>query len=528
MSPDFPLEFVKWLFQFGTIGFLLGMMVIYAILRGWYFYKLLSGDTEKYAKVFQEARSLIESEHWGTRYRMFLKKVLSKLTTVIGDEGSFPNEKPKKIRLKVGDAKLDEAHKQSGLQKLLGVKPFTVQSYEFCMMLALLYPIFSFIIGWVIGGVGTIGTLEILPEEPLWLKRFASLFVFLTVFISAIWSRKLSGLRSRIVFLGTLMVALILSETLSITFTITLAVAFAGSFVGAFFTVGSMTFAASLVLASSVALVGTFIFVGQIELIGALILSVVSLFITTILIKDRRSDSKILPIFWLCFCCIYLLAGIVGMSYQYNAIGTSLMLFYLILPLVNAPIDWLSLGITRGLLQSVRFKHHKFGKAIMWSCLDLMLALIALLLVSGVTVVAISLANKVSPTPILDLQALFISLGNLENWRDNLWIYFMLLSTLVPTAIHFALAGGALTLAVSDKKRKAILADMQTNDLSAKRAWAYVSVMPAFGFILAPSLLIYGLYWLLHAYGDFLGGLLIAWAKMLAALIDPNLGQVVI
>ncbi|MGB1010503.1 MAG: hypothetical protein ACPGVP_12320 [Thiolinea sp.] len=54
----------------------------------------------------------------------------------------------------------------------------------------------------------------------------------------------------------------------------------------------------------------------------------------------------------------------------------------------------------------------------------------------------------------------------------------------------------------------------------------YVSIMPAFGFVLAPTLLLYSLYWLLHTHGAWLGQNLLSWAIWLATLVDPTLGQV--
>lgn len=236
---------------------------------------------------------------------------------------------------------------------------------------------------------------------------------------------------------------------------------------------------------------------------------------------------NLLP-FWYIYSLFFTPSSLASLVWIDNSKSVLVLLFYLILPLVNTPLDWLSLGITRGLLQSIRFNQHRVGKTLIWSALGLVLVVLALLLVSSVTVSVISIANLLAVNPIIDLKALFESLGILDNWKDNLWIYFMLLSTLIPTVVHFALAGGALTLSVSKKTRQAILNDMETNNLSAKRAWIYVSVMPAVGFVLAPALLLYGLYSLLHAYGAMLGFYLSGWVKMLATLIDPPLGQVII
>ncbi len=71
-----------------------------------------------------------------------------------------------------------------------------------------------------------------------------------------------------------------------------------------------------------------------------------------------------------------------------------------------------------------------------------------------------------------------------------------------------------------------ILKGIESNDLRAKEAWLYVSIMPAVGFVLALTLLLYGLYWVLHWHGAWLGQTLLSWATLLATWIDPTLGHI--
>jgi len=147
------------LFNKGLMGVCFALMFLYFCFQGWHFRKLLSGEPEKHKPVFDEARALIKSEHWVTRYRVFLKKLLAKLTDVIGDHHRFPNELPEKPRLKAGDPELEQFYKQDTLRRIFGINPFTAESYQFCFLLALIYPILSFIVGWVTGGtlLGVIG-----------------------------------------------------------------------------------------------------------------------------------------------------------------------------------------------------------------------------------------------------------------------------------------------------------------------------------------------------------------------------------
>ena len=535
MSPDIPLKIVEWFFLFDVLGVLVGLMLLYAIFLGWYYYKLLSGEPEKHTAIFDQAKQLIRSEHWGTRYRLFLHRILAKLTGVIGDYYRFPDKKPVfrhgfPIETKIQDS--------DTLRRIFGVNPLTVESYQFCFLLALLYPIFGFLLGWSMGGSGTLNTMELLPAETPLLSRLV-FFLTLSVSISlAVWSRKLTGWRFALAVAVAIAIA-----TVGTTFTgdtVSTAGTSAVAFVGAVAGAGSFAFAVpsafpvpgAVALAFAVAFAFAFAaafaaaFAVAFPVAVALVFAFAfAVFISIAWLYGKAIQKKRLATYWYIYSLFFFTGSLAILVWVDNTAAVSLLLFYLILPLANTPLDWLSLGITRALLQSIRFNQHRFRKALVWGALDLGLALIALLLVSGVTVSVISLANLLAIKPIIDLQALFNSLASLDNWKDNLWIYFMLLSTLIPTAVHFSLVGGALTLSVSNKKRADILKDFETNDHSAKKAWIYVSLMPAFGFVLAPTLLLYGLYQLLHSFGASLGNSLLEWAKMLATAIDPTLGQ---
>ncbi len=525
MSPDIPLKIVEWFFQFGIIGFMLGLMALFAIFRGWHFYKLLSGEPEKHKPVFDEAKALIRTEHWGSRYRVFLQKILSKLTRVIGDNYRFPDEKP---RYRAGSSDLEQLRQTGTLRRALGVNPFTVESYQFCFVLALLYPALSFLLGWAIGGSGALGSFDLLPAEASFQQRLGLILALGFSFGLATWGNNFSRLKLAVMFVGAgFGIAVIAITTV-------------GS--GVLIFIGTVFFAfifASIFFGGSAA-VGAFVGTVVATFIFAIVVIVAGLglpwyaVVPAVLVAHRYAGwlyeklviKRRLTTYWFIYTTLFLSASLVSLVWISNSSATIILLFYLILPLLNTPLDWLSLGITRALLQAIHFNHHRFGMAVLWSLVDLVIALCALFLVSGVIVSIVSIANLFAVIPIIDLETTFTSLGSLDNWKDNLWIYFMLLSTLVPTAIHFALAGGAVTLSVTQKRRMQILKGMESNDLRAKEAWLYVSIMPAVGFVLAPTLLFYGLYWVLHWHGAWLGQVLLSWATLLATWIDPTLGHI--
>ena len=93
----------------------------------------------------------------------------------------------------------------------------------------------------------------------------------------------------------------------------------------------------------------------------------------------------------------------------------------------------------------------------------------------------------------------------------------MLLTTLIPTLLHFALAASALTLWLPQTLRHRIANNLELNHYKILAASAYISITPFIG-ILAPVALLYGLYQLLIAHGGWLAAILLSWADLLASL----------
>lgn len=92
----------------------------------------------------------------------------------------------------------------------------------------------------------------------------------------------------------------------------------------------------------------------------------------------------------------------------------------------------------------------------------------------------------------------------------------MLLSTLVPTLIHFALAGGTATLWAPRWLRLKIADELESD--TDKKFWAncYLTFVPLLGFLIAPGILLYTLWLLLDFGGATLGNILLYWAGLLA------------
>lgn len=125
-------------------------------------------------------------------------------------------------------------------------------------------------------------------------------------------------------------------------------------------------------------------------------------------------------------------------------------LFMFALPYLNGLLDWVSLSVSRW-----------FGRGIVTASASPAAGSIALLLVLADLVAAVVFAFAVAWLLAfgvevsagwlglsLDLET-YVSQAAEAPWTTGLWATFMVLSTLVPTAIHFVLAVGAVLLAWS-------------------------------------------------------------------------------
>ena len=122
----------------------------------------------------------------------------------------------------------------------------------------------------------------------------------------------------------------------------------------------------------------------------------------------------------------------------------SLIVFWGVLPLVNAGFDWLSVGATRYFL---RFTAHRRNPVLNSLC-DFASALLILLMLAVVMTAAVQAVNLIvvsrGSAPWVDVadhfRAIRLDPGNPALW----WIYFTLFSTLVPTLIHSIIGGVSL------------------------------------------------------------------------------------
>ena len=133
----------------------------------------------------------------------------------------------------------------------------------------------------------------------------------------------------------------------------------------------------------------------------------------------------------------------VVVSNSLNADGILLLLFFLILPFINAIFDYLSMYLSRYFAQNILKTNNKW-KVFADLILDLVFGIILAFGLAYILFYTIDYANtsiindKMLHIPIEHYKELFLT-GDVFN-RDILWITMMFASTLIPTFMHFILA----------------------------------------------------------------------------------------
>ena len=109
----------------------------------------------------------------------------------------------------------------------------------------------------------------------------------------------------------------------------------------------------------------------------------------------------------------------------------AVFLFLGVFPLINALFDVLSYGVTLAL---IKFGLQR-GTPIRYGVLDLIIAGVLFLGLGAALVLVITGLNRIAGVPILDMGAVFAGLRERPN--QYWWIYTMVFSSALPTALHF-------------------------------------------------------------------------------------------
>lgn len=148
----------------------------------------------------------------------------------------------------------------------------------------------------------------------------------------------------------------------------------------------------------------------------------------------------------------FILLGVIILGFVSSSDNIVIItLFFIILPLVNALLDYISLRISLFMANKI-LKDVSLIKALLHLLIDTIVAISFIYLLATFIYLSITLLNGYidSPIPIKEiLVATKTDPFNIENG----WISFMLISTLVPTFVHFTIALGALLIEVIPSQR---------------------------------------------------------------------------
>ena len=566
------------------VFWLLFVLLPVLIAGGWINWKVLNNPENK---AFDRLLSWLREDNFGQLYLRFLGGLMDRVGDWIGD------------RRQLSQASMTVPQSNGLLQRAFGFNPFTSESYEKCLRLAFLYPLFSFFIFWAIGGSGLLGNLDWLGLKSIslfewhrWLLIFASMLIgSISAWLIFYWRNWCQWLiLAIIIFIFIEFIILPVGKEYFIDVLIEKYAAFLALFTSMYigsWLVGWYLFRSkfirskfkyynedskyfhgiyndSMIASTTLAFFAIFVDTAIISEFNSNIANIVVAMSTIIIISKiiifNGTSSVVLSFFfafgaifygyggaifvgliyfyykrfiyesanilyWLLFKLIIILATILYLTVQpdldFESKEKVIVLFWLMLPIVNAPLDWLSLGFTRGLLQAIRTGNHSGWRTLLWAAADLLLAFVFLLLITAVLVGVTALGNALAGKTLVDIGCILSNLESNSAHPDHWWIYFMLLSTLVPTLFHFALAGGAATLWLPRKWRTQLADGLEEDIHKTFGAWAYLTFTPVIGFILMPLALLWSLWWLLNTNGGALGTLLLNWATGLAQWADP-------
>lgn len=400
-------------------------------------------------------------------YAKALRRALDWLDVALGDDAKKPKKDDFAVRL-------------FGLKNAANI--WTAASLDWCLLFALIYTLGTVYFIWAVTGEGgAAGTAVFLPRTPnildriplltavvleiasLWAaaqsagwKRVASLAIALTVAVSVVFSVVLS-----FAFVFVFASAVMLGSAVAFAVAFVLASAFPGAVAGAI--AGASVMAFSGVVAgdgagpASGAFVGAFAGAGIVA--SAVNVTVAVAGARTIARTVRPSSNSairtsgkgvFLSLFIgmtiaLCFVLAWVLSPLVRPQ-DWKTVGTFL-LFFALLPLLNAPFDFLSLGLTRGFLR--RGLQEGGFSLLRYALIDAIVALVIIVVLAVVLVIAIQLFGNLElrggqPVRTLDLQTLLDSVERDPLAGENWWVYALFLTTQAPSLFNLAI--GSISL----------------------------------------------------------------------------------
>jgi hypothetical protein len=339
-----------------------------------------------------------------------------------------------------------------------GAKPFwTAPAYDRCLLIALLYPLAVLFVVWGVSGeVGKAEAALLLPEGVHEWWRVMFLFALAIIAVGGyclISTAKVGNARQFFVVLGAVFGAMLGANAVVGAGYSSIAVAFVLSGIGVSVGVGAVPFISALIGAFAGVLTLAFAFSDAPTFDSALAFALAFAFLFAVFVAGTHvnkaaHERQRLGAFLIAFSISYILLcyGFAlwrGATDGWERAGP-VFLFFGVLTIVNAPFDWLSVGLTRALL---RLGVDMRGFWPVWlAMVDLIAATFLIILLAAAMVFAVDLFEVVGRTKFIDVDATLMALadpwqrGQTQYW----WIYATLFSTLIPSVLNMTVAALSL------------------------------------------------------------------------------------
>jgi hypothetical protein len=427
------------------------------------------GDPEGSLKrnIYVDLRTSLESESGGHAWKIYKKSLTKFLDRVYQ---FFEDEKKVDENGKETDVEKMAAHSlfphAFGLDKARAL--WTPRSFDRCLFLSFVYPIATIFFIWAIAGyVGpaeeALGLEKNVPGRSRSFLAAAAIFVGFILWSffrreernSPFWGNFVVAMN---VNATAIVAALIALGTVAGALTITAfgsvgagAVAFGVAVAGAVASVGRVAGAVTVAATVPIALGLAFGLAGKPGGTVAVIVATAAICTLGILLFCAFAiKHQAQGVFLLVFIPAAIIACLAAVKFL-SPLGTwrhtgPLLLFQGLLTLVNAPFNWGSIGVTRGLLR--RGLERKKWWPFFYAIVDVIAATIIVVVLALAMVVAVQAFEEVvahySGKQVMKLAPLLEGIANNPAATEYWWIYALLLATMIPSLINLMIGGASL------------------------------------------------------------------------------------
>ncbi|MDR3435831.1 hypothetical protein [Telmatospirillum sp.] len=392
---------------------------------------------------YDKIRDSLSHGGWGARvYARRLTRFLGWVDLFFGDAGQENRERFNSV---------------FGLQTPAAL--WTGPSFDRCLQLAFFYPIVTVFVIWTLFSHVGIGERALsLTELDGWRRLLAAVAVLGQTFAyrqiyeaNFVWHKVAWSITS-MVFFGLLGVTVAGPIPGIIVYATTLSIGaaqlrFGGIKSSAPLPFLILFFGVDSVLRSLVEyLIGGYFLPMMLFGISALIIGII--FLPIQILWRLKRDFELPSLAQLAILILFLISKPIWVSQSaYWHQEGAVLLFLGLLTLINAPFDWLSLGITRGLLR--RGLERDGLWPVLYAVLDVVISVAVIALLAVTMVFAIQLFNDVAmlrggpDASILDVRDLLAGIAKTPGEPEFYWVYALLLSTLLPSMINLMIGAAS-------------------------------------------------------------------------------------